>query len=101
MPTKSKTGGRKKGVPNKSTTLGKELIVSMLNNYSQSGEMTKDFLSLTPKDRLIIAERLMQYILPRMQTTAVDLNMADNRLTIEDRLSRLAGDDDADDSTDA
>lgn len=88
-------------MPNKSTTLGKELIVSMLNNYSQSGEMTKDFLSLTPKDRLTIAERLMQYILPRMQTTAVDLNMADNRLTIEDRLSRLAGDDDADDSTDA
>lgn len=88
-----KTGGRKKGTPNKSTTLGKEGIVSLLSDYSISGLMTSDFMALDPKDRLVIAERLMQYTLPKMQATAIDLNTGDREKTIEDRLAELAGDD--------
>ena len=44
-----KTGGRKKGTPNKSTMLGKEVIVSLLADYSNSGLMTSDFMALDPK----------------------------------------------------
>lgn len=87
-----KTGGRKKGTPNKSTTLGKEVIVSLLSDYSESGLMTSDFMALDPKDRLIIAERLMQYTMPKMQATAIDLSAGDRKKTIEDRLAELAGD---------
>ncbi len=88
-----KTGGRKKGTPNKSTTLGKEVIVSLLADYSNSGLMTSDFMALDPKDRLVIAERLMQYTMPKMQSTAVDITTGDKEKTIEDRLAELAGDD--------
>ena len=82
-----KTGGRKKGTPNKSTMLGKEVIVSLLADYSNSGLMTSDFMALEPK------ERLMQYTMPKMQATAIDLSTGDNEKTIEDRLAELAGDD--------
>lgn len=88
-----KTGGRKKGTPNKSTTLGKEVIVSLLTDYSNSGLMTSDFMALDPKDRLVIAERLMQYTMPKMQATAIDLNTGDREKTIEDRIAELAGED--------
>lgn len=86
-----KTGGRKKGTPNKSTTLGKEVIVSLLADYSSSDLMTSDFMALEPKDRLVIAERLMQYTMPKMQATAIDLSTGDQERTIEDRLAELAG----------
>lgn len=89
-----KTGGRKRGTPNKSTSLGKEVIVSLLNDYAESGLMSKDFMAIEPKDRLVIAERLMQYTIPKMQSTAVDISTADRDKTIEDRLAELAGDDD-------
>ena len=89
-----KTGGRKKGTPNKSTTLGKEVIVSLRADYSNSGLMTSDFMALDPKDRLVIAERLMQYTMPKMQATAIDLNTGDREKTIEDLLAELAGEDD-------
>ncbi len=88
-----KTGGRKKGTPNKSSVLGKEVIVSLLSDYSSSGLMTSDFMALDPKDRLVIAERLMQYTMPKMQATAIDLNTGDKEKTIEDRLAELAGED--------
>ena len=88
-----KTGGRTKGTPNKSTMLGKEIIVSLLAEYSNSGLMTSDFMALDPKDRLVIAERLMQYTMPKMQATAIDLTAGDREKTIEDRLAELAGED--------
>lgn len=88
-----KTGGRKKGTPNKSSVLGKEVIVSLLSDYSSSGLMTSDFMALDPKDRLVIAERLMQYTMPKMQATAIDITTGDKEKTIEDRLAELAGDD--------
>lgn len=87
-----KTGGRKKGTPNKSTMLGKEVIVSLLSDYSNSGLLTSDFMALDPKDRLVIAERLMQYTMPKMQATAIDLSTSESEKTIEDRLAELAND---------
>lgn len=89
-----KTGGRKKGTPNKATTLGKEVIVTLLADYSESGLMTSDFMALDPKDRLLIAEKLMQYTMPKMQSTAVDITAGDREKTIEEHLAELAGEDD-------
>lgn len=73
--------------------LGKEAIVSLLADYSQSGLMSDDFLALEPKDRLFIAEKLLQYTMPKMQATAIDLAAGDREKTIEDRLAELAGED--------
>lgn len=88
-----KTGGRKKGTPNKATTLGKEVIVSLLSDYAESGLMTTDFKALEPKERLTIAEKLMNYTMPKMQSTAVDISTADSDLSIETRLAALASGD--------
>lgn len=73
--------------------LGKEVIVSLLADYSNSGLMTSDFMALDPKDRLVIAEKLMQYTMPKMQATAIDLTTGEKEKTIEDRLAELAGED--------
>lgn len=89
---RGRLGGRQKGTPNKATRLGKEVIASLLADYSDSGLMAADFMALDPKDRLAIAERLMQYTLPKMQSTAVDITAADRDKTIQERLAELAGD---------
>ena len=93
MASGKKTGGRTKGTPNKSTLLGKEVIVSLLADYADSGLMTSDFMALDPKDRLTIAEKLMQYTMPKMQSAAVDITSGDRGKTIEDRLAELAAED--------
>lgn len=92
MATGRKTGGRKKGTPNKATSLGKTVISQLLADYSDSGLMTADFKALDPKDRLAIAEKLMQYVIPKMQATAIDLTAAESDTTLEQRLARLAED---------
>lgn len=89
---KKKTGGRQKGSVNKVTALSKAIIADLLDDYNESGLMSSDFLSLEPKDRIQCAEKLMQYIMPKMQSTAVDLNNKAVVVTIEDRLKLLAQD---------
>ena len=85
-----KTGGRQKGTPNKTTTITKQVIANLLSSYHQSGLMEKDFISLDPKDRLVIAERLMQYNLPKMQATSIDMTVDEKKKTIEETLSELS-----------
>jgi hypothetical protein len=85
-----KTGGRKPGSVNKTTALNKSIITQMLAQYNDSGLMSSDFLSLDAKDRITIAERLMQYVMPKIQ--AVDMNVAAEvkERTIEDKLIALS-----------
>lgn len=91
MAVGKKTGGRQKGTPNKSTLLGKAAIVELLADYNNSGLMASDFATLDPKDRFAIAEKLMQYVMPKMQSTSVDITTEEKSKTIEDMLSDLAG----------
>lgn len=84
-----KNGGRKKGTPNKATALCRETISALLNDYQESGLMLADFTALEPKDRLMIAEKMMQYAIPKMQSTAIDIT-AESAKTIEDTLIALS-----------
>lgn len=88
-----KTGGRKKGIPNKSTVIGKTYILQFIDDYKTSGLMAADFAELEPKDRLTIAEKLMQYCIPKLQATAVEVSAADKHSELLDRLASLAGED--------
>lgn len=85
-----KTGGRQAGTPNKTTAMNKSIITQMLAQYNDSGLMSSDFLSLDPKDRISIAEKLMQYVMPKIQS--VDMNVAAEvkERTIEDKLIELS-----------
>lgn len=58
-----KTGGRTTGTPNKVTSTLKEFIKGIINNNRD--QIEKDLKALQPKERLMILERLMQYIVPK------------------------------------
>lgn len=87
-----KTGGRQKGTPNKTTQMNKRIISNLLADYSDSGLMAKDFSRLESKDRMSIAEKLMQYVMPKMQSSSVDVSMSDEKKTLEDTLASLSQD---------
>lgn len=87
---REKTGGRIKGTPNKTTTITKTVIASLLDTYNSSGMMSNDFAALEPKDRLLIAEKLMNYVMPKMQSQQIDLQADSAHVTIDSRLRQLA-----------
>ena len=87
-----KTGGRQKGSVNKVTAMTKAVISDLLSDYQESGLMGTDFLALEPKDRFQCAEKMMQYIMPKMQSTSVDFNNKATKITIEQQLRELAED---------
>jgi hypothetical protein len=51
--------------------------------------MLADFTALEPKDRLAIAEKMMQYTMPKMQSTNVGIT-TEGKKTIEDTLIALS-----------
>ena len=85
-----KYGGRVAGTPNKVTALTKSAIAELLAGYHDSGKMQEDFDAIEdPKDRLVIAEKMMQYVMPKMQ--AVAFTDADEKpITIEKTLIELS-----------
>jgi len=62
-----KTGGRGKGTPNKITADLRERIHDFLLENWQF--IQDDFKKLDPKDRLLFYEKLLQYGLPKLQST--------------------------------
>ncbi|PDP60150.1 hypothetical protein [Prevotella intermedia] len=85
-----KTGGRVKGTPNKATVLNKKAIENLLEQYNSSGMFSQDFLSLEPRERITIAEKLIQYTTPKMQSTSVDLSTENTECTIDVMLKKLS-----------
>ena len=77
-----KTGGRQKGSPNKVTSAVKECISKMLTDYTNSETFLKDFAELEPKERLMIAEKLMNYVVPKMQSVEVEDVNKDKNSTV-------------------
>ena len=86
-----KTGGRKKGTPNKATAFTRTTFSALLDTYANGGDLEKDFKALPPKDRIAMAEKLAQYCIPKMQAVAMDLHSTDNGTpTLADRLRELS-----------
>ena len=95
-----KTGGRKKGTPNKSTPSVKEAIGLLLKMYSAPQDadednpegmslMLQDWLCLKPNERIAMAEKLMQYSVPKMQAVAISGD-EEKPVTIESMLRKQA-----------
>lgn len=90
-----KTGGRKKGTPNRITALAKEMIEKWLVAHdsvpAEGGDMTlmmQDFLQLDPRDRVKVSMEFIKIIMPKN----INIDDGNVRLTIEDKLKALAGD---------
>ena len=90
-----KTGGRQKGTPNKITADTKTAIAELLQNYATSGDMEKDFKAIkSAKDRLYVAEKFAQYIIPKQQAISAEISADVTDKTIEQRLEELSRDPD-------
>lgn len=84
------TRGRKKGEPNNRNVDIRTRIKQLLELYIDSDQMAQDFATLEPKDRLLIADKLLDRIVPKLQATAIDLSQSPADTALEQRLSSLS-----------
>lgn len=61
-----KTGGRKKGTPNKITNSIRKTLAEVLNDYTAES-LRDDLNSLTPFERVKVAASLFRFTLPPMK----------------------------------
>lgn len=77
---RGRLGGRQRGTPNKLTQTLRERIDNLLQDNFET--IQADFTQLSPRDRLFFYERLLQYVLPKRQQTAIDLQqISDEQIT--------------------
>jgi len=69
---KGRIGGRAKGTPNKVTASLREFIKKMIDDNRE--QIIADIAVLEPKERLMILERLMSYVLPKKQDINANLD---------------------------
>ena len=93
-----KTGGRTKGTPNKDTPQ-KKAIKAILRDHSLAyitpgddglSDLDKDLALMKASERAQIEVKLMEFHTPKMQSTSVDVNIPDAKVTIEDKLIKLS-----------
>lgn len=63
---RGRLGGRTAGTPNKITGTLKEWLNNLLDENRE--QIEKDLKLLSPKDRLIMLEKLLQYVIPKQKT---------------------------------
>lgn len=78
----AKTGGRKKGSQNKVTAAIKDCFKKLLEDYTNSNTFMEDFSSLEPKERLMLVEKMASYVVPKMQSVAVEDVNKDKNSTV-------------------
>ena len=67
-----KTGGRKKGTPNRTTAQMKEWVANFVNENFDG--LQKDLEALKPQDRLEVIIKLLPYVIPKQKETQLSMN---------------------------
>lgn len=88
-PGGKKYGGRQKGTPNKISSKVRDILAHVTDEYYNSPLFQEDLQSLTPKDRIQSMERFANYIVPKLQSTTLDIEQ-ESQKTIEDKLLELS-----------
>ncbi len=76
-----KTGGRKKGTPNKISSDTRTWLNNLINNNKE--QIEKDLQSLEPCDRLRMFEKFLQYTTPKISNVKQSIsfdNLTDEQL---------------------
>ncbi len=88
---KGRTGnpfGRPRGKPNRITADLREFLKQLM--YDNLDQFREDFRQLDPKDRLIIMEKFLSFILPKLSNVTVFEDEDPQKLkTREDFLNRM------------
>lgn len=71
---RGRIGGRSKGTPNKVTSTIKDWISQIIDD--NRSQIEKDIKKLSPKDRLQVFEKLMQYVIPKQQSVKADVDLS-------------------------
>lgn len=74
--------GRPKGKPNKVTGDVRRWLAELIDG--NRAQIKKDLKALSPKDRLLVLEKLMQYVVPKQRATTLEVDyskMTDAQLT--------------------
>ncbi len=88
-----KTGGRKKGTPNKLTSVARGMIKTWLNAHnSPAGEdgetlLMRDFNELDARERVRVSAEFVRIVMPHN----LNIDKEDCDMTTERRLAMLAG----------
>jgi len=86
-----KTGGRKKGTPNKvSPTLRKRYQEYMETNYDKFIAAMDDLYKESPKDFVKAWNDMSNKVIPTLQSVSGELEVQEKRITIADKLKELA-----------
>ncbi|WP_353122669.1 DUF5681 domain-containing protein [Dysgonomonas capnocytophagoides] len=86
---KGQTGnpkGRPKGKPNKVTSELKSWIQQIIDG--NRGKFEEDLEKLEPKDRLMIIEKLMNYVVPKQQAISVEAQVQAEYAELEKLLDK-------------
>ncbi len=67
-----KTGGRKKGTPNKTTAEIKELVAQLVGENIE--DFKKEFKTLETAEKISIIKNLLPYVIPRQTETKHSLD---------------------------
>jgi hypothetical protein len=71
-----KTGGRKKGTPNKITGDLRSWVNDVLNDNRE--QVIQDLRCVEPDKRLMFFEKLLNYAIPKMQQSDLKLGVGDH-----------------------
>lgn len=86
---RAKTGGRKKGTPNKvDIQKVRQTLAGIIDDYVQN-QLVKDLAEMDAKDRAMVLDRYNQYVMPKYQSVESQITV-DGTKSVEDELGELA-----------
>lgn len=96
-----KTGGRQKGTPNKDNPI-RGYLLSHSIGYFKPNEKNPDGMSdfevdlamMLPEDRVAAEIRILKHHTSELKSVDMDMSMSERSETIDERLTRLALEDD-------
>jgi hypothetical protein len=64
--------GRKTGTPNKTTKEMRKIIQTSVENYFTKSTINKDIKQLSPKNRIEVMLKMMEFTVPKLKTEEVE-----------------------------